>query len=341
MDPGEPAAREHTLKVVADLVRRYDIDGIHIDDYFYPYPIGTTDFPDDPSWNRYKNSGGKLSRPDWRRDNINQLIEKIYSTIKSEKPHVKFGISPFGIWQPGYPPSVKGFNQYASLYADAKLWLNKGWCDYFTPQLYWRISATSQPYKDLLDWWISENKSGRHIYPGLAPYRVANGNQNWPASEIVDQIEATRQRYPQASGHIHFSMKSLLNEKNGVAKALYNGPYANDALIPASKWLDNDPPPAPFTPHFPHIRLFEMTLPNSMSIDWETEAKGDDRWLWAVYIRRDTTWMTQILPGHMNHLVVVNDSNVIGKINAIAVSGIDRCGNESRRMFIEVKENQK
>src|SRR5205814_616973 len=199
MDPGEPAAREHTFKVVRDLVHRYDIDGIHIDDYFYPYPIGATDFPDDPSWNRYKNSGGKLSRADWRRDNINQLIEKIYSTIKSEKPHVKFGISPFGIWQPGYPPSVKGFNQYASLYADAKLWLNKGWCDYFTPQLYWRITATSQPYKDLLDWWIGENKSARHIYPGLAPYRVANGNQNWPASEITDQIEATRQRYPNAS----------------------------------------------------------------------------------------------------------------------------------------------
>src|SRR5438128_2395687 len=170
LDPGEPAAREHTLKVFRDVVHRYDIDGVHIDDYFYPYPEKGVDFPDEASWQRYQKSGGKLSRADWRRQNINDLIEKTYAMIKQEKPHVKFGISPFGIWKPGFPAAVAGFNQYDSLYADAKLWLNKGWCDYFTPQLYWRISATSQPYKGLLDWWISENSKGRNIYPGLAPY---------------------------------------------------------------------------------------------------------------------------------------------------------------------------
>src|SRR5882672_6652863 len=245
LDPGEPAAREHTLRVFRDVVKKYDVDGVQIDDYFYPYPEKGVDFPDEQSWQRYQKSGGKLSRADWRRQNINELIEKLYAMIKEEKPHVKFGISPFGIWKPGYPAAVQGFNQYESLYADAKLWLNRGWCDYFTPQLYWRISATSQPYKGLLDWWISENSKGRNIYPGLAPYRVGNGNQNWPPQEIVEQIEATRARYPKASGNIHFSMKTLMSDSNGVAPLLRESVYSADALVPAYPWLDNEPPKQP------------------------------------------------------------------------------------------------
>src|SRR5688572_16637513 len=157
MDPGEPAAEKQSLNVFMDVVERYDVDGIHIDDYFYPYPVqdkekNEVDFPDDPSWKRYQESGGKLSRHDWRRENINRMMKKIYEGTKKRKPWVRFGISPFGIWKPGYPQVVQGFNQYEKLYADAKLWLNKGWLDYWTPQLYWKLSAPAQPYEPLLNW---------------------------------------------------------------------------------------------------------------------------------------------------------------------------------------------
>ncbi|HEV8606748.1 MAG TPA: family 10 glycosylhydrolase [Tepidisphaeraceae bacterium] len=333
LDPGEPAAREHTLKVFRDVVHRYDIDGVHMDDYFYPYPEKGVDFPDDPSWQRYQKSGGKLSRADWRRQNINELIQKLYETIKDEKKHVKFGISPFGIWKPGNPPVVQGFNQYESLYADARLWLNKGWCDYYTPQLYWRISATSQPYKGLLDWWIGENKLGRNIYPGIAPYRVGNTQQNWPPQEIIEQIEATRARYPQASGTVHFSMKTLMTDRNGVAPLLREGPYKFDALMPASPWLDNDPPPQPQLTATPDGR-------GGAHLSWKSRGKGEDLWLWAVYIRRGGEWELNVLPGHINHLDVSQDT-VTRKISAVALSAVDRNGNESRRRVVEIKQDEK
>ncbi|MFO0943771.1 MAG: family 10 glycosylhydrolase [Pirellulales bacterium] len=146
LDPGESEAREHSLAVFLDVLRRYDIDGIHIDDYFYPYPVDDIPFPDDPAWNAYQESDGKLARDDWRRDSMNQFIRQLYQQIKRIKPHVKFGISPFGIWKPGYPSSVAGFSQHDKLYADARLWLNEGWCDYYSPQLYWAISARQQSY---------------------------------------------------------------------------------------------------------------------------------------------------------------------------------------------------
>ena len=330
LDPGEPAAREHTLKVFRDVVHRYDIDGVHIDDYFYPYPEKNQDFPDEPSWQRYQKSGGKLSRADWRRANINELIEKLYSTIKAEKPYVKFGISPFGIWKPGYPPAVQGFNQYESLYADAKLWLNKGWCDYFTPQLYWRISATTQPYKGLLDWWISENSKGRNIYPGLAPYRVANGNQNWPPQEIIDQIEATRERFPKASGVIHFSMKPLMSDTNGVAPLLRRTVYAEEALIPASPWLDNEPPRQP--------ELIATPTVGGASLSWKARGKPNDVWIWALYIRSGGVWHMHVLPGSENHFEAKNETST-KQISIVAISAIDRAGNESKRRVVEIKQD--
>jgi len=332
LDPGEAAAREHTLKVFRDVVRRYDVDGIHIDDYFYPYPEGKEDFPDEQSWQRYQKSGGKLSRADWRRQNINELIEKTYAMIKETKPQVKFGISPFGIWKPGYPAAVQGFNQYESLYADAKLWLNRGWCDYFTPQLYWRISATSQPYNGLLDWWIGENTKGRHIWPGIAPYRVGNRQQNWPPQEIADQIEATRARSPKASGNIHFSMKPLMDDKNGVAPLLRETVYTSDALMPASVWLDNEAPKQPEL-------IANWNGSGGVSLSFKAK-KEEDVWLWAVYYRSGGIWRMQVLPGNVNHFDLKQET-ATKQISVVGISAVDRCGNESKRRVVEMKGEEK
>ncbi|HEU4562410.1 MAG TPA: family 10 glycosylhydrolase, partial [Longimicrobium sp.] len=158
MDPGEPRVQDHSINVILDVVRRYDVDGVHIDDYFYPYPERDSasgrniDFPDEPSWQRYQAGGGRLSRDDWRRNNVDTFVERMYREVHRVKPWVQVGISPFGIWRPGHPQQiVTGFDQYAAIYADARKWLREGWTDYFVPQLYWPIARTGQSYPVLLD----------------------------------------------------------------------------------------------------------------------------------------------------------------------------------------------
>ena len=195
MDPGEPEVQDRSVAVILDVVRRYDIDGVHIDDYFYPYQERTPrgrliPFPDDASFARYRAAGGPLQRNDWRRDNVDRLVERLYREIKQTKRWVKFGISPFGIWRPGYPAQITGLDAYETLYADARKWLANGWLDYFSPQLYWRIGQEAQSYPVLLDWWASQNSLDRHIWPGNYVDRVGSGGVGWPAEEIVAQIHA-------------------------------------------------------------------------------------------------------------------------------------------------------
>ncbi len=164
LDPGEPDAVDHSMRVILDVVRRYDIDGVHLDDYFYPYPVTArgrrVQFPDADSYARAQAAGETLGRDDWRRQNVDRFIERLYDGVKAEKPHVKVGISPFGIWRPGYPASVTGFDQYAEIYADARKWWRQGWLDYLAPQLYWSIDSRGQSFPALLDWWAGENAAG-------------------------------------------------------------------------------------------------------------------------------------------------------------------------------------
>jgi uncharacterized lipoprotein YddW (UPF0748 family) len=247
MNPTHPGVQAHSLAVVLDVVTRYDIDGIHIDDYFYPYKEKDAagkviPFPDDDTWEQYQAGGGKLSRDDWRRDAVNQFVRRMYEQTKKAKPWVKVGISPFGIWRPGNPPGIAGLDQYADLYADAKLWLNAGWVDYFTPQLYWPIAQEKQSFPKLLHWWAGENTKKRHLWPGLYTSRVTGAAKGWLAKEVVDQIELTRKE-PGVDGVIHFSMKSLMRNTGGVADAVKNV-YAEPALVPESPWLASGEPPA-------------------------------------------------------------------------------------------------
>ncbi|MBX3118682.1 MAG: family 10 glycosylhydrolase [Fimbriimonadaceae bacterium] len=244
MDPGEPAVQKRSMDVMMDVVKRYDIDGVHIDDYFYPYPVKSggknVPFPDSASYAKYQKAGGKLKVDDWRRKNVDDFIEGLYKAIKKEKSWVKFGISPFGIYRPGVPQGIKaGIDQYAELYADAKKWFNNGWCDYMTPQLYWAIGQKEQAYKDLQDWWIGENTKGRHLWVGNYTSRLVTGAGGWQAQELIDQIEATRGS--KATGNVHFSMKALMRDAKGIATALKNGPYKEPALVPESPWLKGRP----------------------------------------------------------------------------------------------------
>ncbi|MEO6447365.1 MAG: family 10 glycosylhydrolase, partial [Gemmatimonadaceae bacterium] len=238
MDPGEPDIRRQTLEVVLDVVKRYDVDGIHIDDYFYPYPIrgrsGDLPFPDVRSWAAYKKLEGTLSRDDWRRQNVDVLVRELYEGIKKAKPWVKFGISPFGIWRPGFPQSVRGLDAYDKLYADSRKWLNEGWLDYWTPQLYWKLGATQQPYADLLAWWRAQNLHARHVWPGNFTGRAsANRKSLWPVSEIIAQIRETRSQLSSASGNVHFSMDAFRINVDSLNERLIAGVYAEPALVPS------------------------------------------------------------------------------------------------------------
>ncbi|MBV8037482.1 family 10 glycosylhydrolase [Roseateles sp.] len=232
MDPGEPQAAEHTLAVVRDLLSRYAVDGVHIDDYFYPYPIQDPatkqeiDFPDEPSWQKYLAKGGSLSRHDWRRYNVNTLVQRLYALAHEVRPGTRVGVSPFGMPKPAArPPGISGFSQYDKLYADVELWLREGWMDYLAPQLYWPRAQTAQAFEPLLQAWRAQNPLGRPIHPGLFTSRINDTDKSWQPDEVLAQIDIIRSVSP-GSGHVHFSMAALAQNRKGIADALRSGPYA-------------------------------------------------------------------------------------------------------------------
>ena len=251
MDPGEPLAAERTLAVVADVLRRYAVDGIHIDDYFYPYPVrsGSGDaavvqpFPDEPAWQRYQQGGGALARDDWRRDNVDRLVQAMHALVKRERPQVLFGISPFGLGRPEWrPPGILGFSQYHQLYADVERWCAEGWCDYLAPQLYWPIDPPAQAFGVLLDYWLAQARPGMAVWPGLFTSRIGAPQRAWGADEVLHQVALLRARAgsatgaghptPEPSGHIHFSMIALMQDRDAIATRLRAGPYAVAATRP-------------------------------------------------------------------------------------------------------------
>src|SRR5690625_4819706 len=235
LDPANKKVQQHTLDVIKDMLLRYDLDGIHFDDYFYPYASYNKgeDFPDKKSWTAYQKEGGLLSKADWRRNAVNTLVHDIYYLIKTYKPFVKFGISPFGIWKPGHPHSIKGMNQYEQLYADAKRWLNYGWVDYLSPQLYWPINQIPQSFPVLLQWWQSQNTHDRYIWPGINDYRM--GDDKSGGDELESQILINRAIANNGPGVIHWSVDGFLN-KDALKSRLSQTVYARPALIPPLFW---------------------------------------------------------------------------------------------------------
>jgi uncharacterized lipoprotein YddW (UPF0748 family) len=217
MDPGDSDVQRRALDVITDVVRRYDVDGVHLDDYFYPYPENNADFPDEPTWQTYH---GPLSRDEWRRENINRFVRDLYASVKAIRPSVEVGISPFGIWRPRHPRQVRGLDAYAKIYADSRLWLQQGWVDYLAPQLYWPIEKREQSFPALLRWWSRQDRLGRGIVAGMTINRVATGRPNSvPPEEIGRQIELVR-RERQAVGFILFSAHTLMENRAGIDDVL-------------------------------------------------------------------------------------------------------------------------
>jgi uncharacterized lipoprotein YddW (UPF0748 family) len=244
-DPGNKNAQQFVVRVIRDIVSRYDIDAIHFDDYFYPYRIAGKEFPDDKSYAKY---GSGMSRDDWRRSNVDSIIVQLSKAIKEENKHCRFGISPFGVWRnkdkdPEGSDTRAGQTNYDDLYADILLWLKNGWIDYVAPQLYWEFTQPNAPYGVLLDWW-NDHTYGRHCYIGLGIYR-AGSSAAWKDSTLLPrQIQALREA-ENVQGAIYFSSKSFIKNPNGWNDSLQNNYYKQPALIPPMKWIDSTKPGKP------------------------------------------------------------------------------------------------
>jgi uncharacterized lipoprotein YddW (UPF0748 family) len=231
MDPGGEPVQERVVDVILDVVDRYDVDGIHFDDYFYPYPNGEP-FPDGATYGTYQDGGGTLALDDWRRDNVNRLVEVLYGSIVGTRDHVRFGISPFGIYRPGMPPGITGLDQYAEIFADPLLWMDEGWVDYLAPQLYWPTTQTAQAYEPLLEWWASMTSEGRYIFAGNFLSQIGTSGA-WTTEEILTQVELSRTYRDLGSmGNVFFHIEPFVSDDLGVGTALYETFYTAPALTP-------------------------------------------------------------------------------------------------------------
>ena len=317
MDPANKKVQDRASDVVIDIVSRYDIDAIHFDDYFYPYASynGKKDFPDTRSWNAYVNSGGNLSRSDWRRKQVNDFIQRVSEEIRNEKAHVKFGISPFGIWRPNFPQGIKGMDQFEELYADAKLWLNKGWIDYFSPQLYWKTSSAGQSFPVLLGWWESENVVGRHLWPGI---NLGLEKEDTNRGEIVNQIQITRGILRDSPGVIHWDINQLKTNPE-LANRLKSGPYSRKVLVPETDWLSEERPQSPDL-------VFKETE-GSVQLNWK-ESNSEIKNYVVYFHYEDQPWDYKILPSKTSNFAIPLENNS-EKLSGFGVNAVGRNGMES------------
>ncbi|WP_327090947.1 family 10 glycosylhydrolase [Nonomuraea sp. NBC_01738] len=247
-NPGIPAVRAFIEDAIMDGVSRYDVDGVHLDDYFYPYPVSGQTIPDAATYTQY--GGGFSSIHDWRRDNVNKLVQELDQRIHTAKSWVKFGISPFGIWRNASTDplgsATSGLQSYDAIYADSRTWVKQGWVDYITPQLYWQIGFAAADYAKLIPWWSDVVKgTGVQFFPGQAAYRAGASGQDaaWQdPAELSDHLTLNRSR-PEVQGDVYFSAKDIKTDRIGAITQLVTTHYRKPALIPS--YGSAAPPPAP------------------------------------------------------------------------------------------------
>jgi uncharacterized lipoprotein YddW (UPF0748 family) len=250
-NPGLDETREFLNKVVEDVVERYDIDAVHFDDYFYPYKVANEEFPDAATFKNSPRGFAPNQRDDWRRNNVNMVISELQKTIKSLKPWVEFGISPFGVWRndnvdPKGSATRAGVQNYDDLYADILKWLKEGSIDYVAPQLYWEIGKKVADYEILAKWW-SENSFGKNLYIGLynSQLGLPEANSAWrKGNELVRQLRLNK-NYPQIDGAVFYSAKAFVKNKLGLNDSLQSNFYKYPAVCPVNRNIEGEPSAQP------------------------------------------------------------------------------------------------
>ncbi|MCC8021663.1 MAG: family 10 glycosylhydrolase [Akkermansia sp.] len=302
LNPSHPAAQEHVLKVIMDVVKRYDIDGVHLDDYFYPYPP------------HHNIRDGKT--PAQRRAAIDAFVSRLYSSVKGAKPWVRVGISPFGIWQPGFPAGIEaGVNACEHLACDARKWLSKGWVDYLAPQLYWSCSPARQSFPALMKWWSDVNPS-RPVWPGISTARIqSREDPSRTAAEISRQIGYSRSLARSSSGQLFWSWTSLGGNRGGVQGELARC-YSSAAVPPAMPWCGRGAPGAPALQAAETSRgvYFKWTPADRTARKWVVQARTHGRWTALC-----------ILPGAQTSVTLPR--GFLGAADRVAVRGVSACGN--------------
>ena len=325
LDPGLSEVRNHVAKVISDVTRRYDIDGVHMDDYFYPYSEHSFTKEDSATFRLYHRA---FAYPDslapWRRDNVNLLIKQVYDSVQAIRPSVKVGMSPFGLWKNGVPSGTGGTSAYDVLYCDAVAWLTGKYIDYIAPQLYWVIGG-GQDFALLMPWWSSVS-NGRHLYTGLSA--------SLGSTQIGNQINLNRSsRLPQ--GNIIFSANSIAGNSGGMADLLTTNLYHSGAIIPAMSWKDPIPPNAPQS-----VRSAFNTSTNLFELQWNPPipaVDGDTAAKYVVYRFRSQTIQAADFEDSRNILGLTGQTTFVpsaridtpGVHYSFAVTALDRNNNES------------
>lgn len=338
-DPGIPATRDFVVKVVNDIVARYDVDAIHFDDYFYPYPL-KEDFPDENSFAQYSRGFLPERKADWRRDNVDILIKGLSENIKKTKPWVKFGISPFGVWRnksddPEGSETTAGTTNYDHLYADILKWQKNGWIDYCLPQLYWQIGHPSVDFATLSKWW-ADHAYSRAMYVGHAVYKLeaASSVPEWKdPDQLVKQIQLIRQ-IPKIDGSAFYSSIHFKRDLFGFDKELREKLYKYSALVPQMPWIDKTPPSVPY-----HIKKKGHKLKWKTS---KTENEMDKATRFIVYLNQIGGQFDAKNPE--NIFTITNHKSIIIKPNSrklqrkyeFRVSAVDRLQNESELSKVKV-----
>jgi len=271
-NPGLPEVRDYIIATILNVVDNYDIDGVHMDDYFYPYEIAGQHINDAAAFKKYGSDFSDIN--DWRRNNVNMLVQALSDSIHKHKPHMKFGISPSGIWanksQNPEGSDTHGGDTYYELFTDSRKWVKEGWVDYINPQIYWPFQYRLAAFENVMDWW-SNNTYGRHLYVGHAAYRINEPKSPGfkEPSQIPDQIKYLRSN-PRVQGSVYFSQRSLLNNPLGFTDSLKKTYYNHPALTPTMQWLDSIPPNQP-------QQLTAVALPGKVTLKWATPAPARDK----------------------------------------------------------------
>lgn len=331
-NPGIPAVKQYVIDSVMEVVKKYDIDGVHFDDYFYPYPVTGVDYPDSAEFAQY---GAGLTLGDWRRQNVNSLIQELSQKIKQEKPYVQFGISPFGIWKnKSVSPDgsdTNGLQSYDTIYADTVKWIQQGWIDYVTPQLYWYINYGPAAYDKLVDWW-KEQVKGRNVnlYTGNGVYKAGDDiDPNWQDPEqIPNQIKYNR-NFADVKGTMLFGASSVLNNPLGVRDNLANSLFRYPALLPQMSWLDSVAPDA-------LQEVSAQSVSTGVNLNW-SDTKADTAY-YVIYraqgedapdINDPATMIKQVRKASGTAQRVVDTSALSSETYTYIVTAVDRLHNES------------
>jgi uncharacterized lipoprotein YddW (UPF0748 family) len=334
-DPGNREAQQWSISVMKDIVARYDIDALHMDDYFYPYRIAGREFPDSVSYAQY---GKGQNKDDWRRSNVDSIIKQLGVIIKQQKPWVKFGISPFGVWRniakdPRGSNTRAGQTNYDDLYADVLLWIKNRWIDYVAPQIYWEFSQPNAPYQVLLEWW-NKQTYGLHCYIGLGIYK-AGTTQAWRDRTLIPrQIDSLRAQ-PNINGAIYFSSTSFYNNPNGWNDSLQKNQYKMAALIPRMKWTDSIQPLKPFA----QIKTASRPV-NTLTLHMQKNQVSRPIKLFMVYkfnagepIEKNPGKIYKVVPASSQETITLTSFNPGS--DQLAVSCVDLANNESELFAVE------